>query len=97
MKEVVSHEVNKGWFVVARNLVKLVKVGTGCRRVGQAVLRAGHTIWALVRWESGIACGQVYTVCASVDQTKYESGKTNYKAWQVWEKVKGSSCLPYTG
>jgi len=32
-----------------RNLVKLVKVGTGFRRVVQAVLRAGHMIWALVR------------------------------------------------
>ena len=78
-------------------LVKLVKVGTGCRRVEQTVLRAGHTIWALVRLASGTACGQVYTVWALVDQTKYESGKTKYKAWQVWKNAKGSSCLPYTG
>lgn len=83
--------------MVARNLVKLVKVGTRCRRVGQAVLRASHTIWALVRWKSGTACGQVYTVWASVDQTKYEPGKAKYKAWQVWEKVEEISCLPWIG
>lgn len=50
--------------MVAGCLVKLVKVGTGCRKVVQAVLRAGHTIWALVRWTSGTAFGQVYTVWA---------------------------------
>ncbi len=45
------------------------KVGTRGCRVGQAVLRAGHTIWALVRWASGTACGQVYTVWASERST----------------------------
>ena len=70
MKEAISHEVDKGWFMVARNLEKLVKVGTRYRRVGQAVLRAGHTIWALVRWASGIACGQVYTVWAFVTKRR---------------------------
>ncbi len=42
-----TYKWNKGRFMVAGDLVKLVKVGTGCRRVGQAALRAGHTIWAL--------------------------------------------------
>ena len=60
-----TYKWNKGRFMVAGNLVKLVKVGTGGRRVGQAVLRAGHTIWPLVRWTSGTVCGQVYTVWAS--------------------------------
>ena len=66
--------------MVAGNLVKLVKVGNGCRRVGQVVLRAGHTIWALVRWASGTACGQVYTVWAFADQKKVEPVKTFKKA-----------------
>ena len=52
-----TYKWNKGQFMVAGNLVKLVKVGAGCRRVGQAVLRAVHTIWALVRWTSGTTCG----------------------------------------
>jgi len=56
-----TYKWNKGRFMVAGNLVKLVKVGTRCRRVGQLVLRAGHTIWALVRWASGTAFGRLST------------------------------------
>ncbi len=52
-----TYKWNKGWFMVVGNLVKLVKVGTECRRVGQVVLRDGHMIWALVRWACGTACG----------------------------------------
>lgn len=48
---------NKGRFMIEWNLVKLVKVGTKCCRIRKAVLHAGHTIWALVRWASGTACG----------------------------------------
>lgn len=61
-RKLVSHKWDKGRFMVARCLVKLVKVGTGFHRVEHTVLCAGHTIWALVRWASGTACGKVYTV-----------------------------------
>ena len=61
-----------------------MKVGTGGRRVGQAVLRAApHDLGVFQELTSGTACGQVYMVWASVDQTKYEPGKTKYNAWQV--------------
>lgn len=58
-----------------------MKVGTGGRRVGQAVLRVvSHDLGGCQGLASGTACGQVYTVWASMDQTKCELGKTCDKA-----------------